>query len=92
VLSAIPRKDVFKPLARVDEEKCNGCGECVDVCFYGAITMEGKQAVVDQAICDGCGLCTQMCSPGGIALYDDGKLVPTTWAGARGRIGENARR
>ena len=92
VLSAIPRKDVFKPLARVDEEKCNGCGDCVDVCFYGAITMEGKQAVVDQAICDGCGLCTQMCSPGGIALYDNGKPVPTTWAGARGRIGENARR
>jgi dihydroorotate dehydrogenase (fumarate)/dihydropyrimidine dehydrogenase (NAD+) subunit PreA len=88
----VPRKDVFKPLARVDHEKCSGCGACVDVCFYDAIIMEGKKALVNPSLCDGCALCTQMCIPQAIDLYDKDQLVPTRWVGARGRKGENVRK
>lgn len=88
----VPRKDVFKPLARVEEGSCSGCAECVEVCFYGAIEMDGKLAVIDQSICDGCGLCTQICATGAIKMYDGDKEFPTSWAGARGRKGEASRR
>ncbi len=50
--------------AKVDAERCVGCGRCVDSCAdngYGAICMDGKKAVIDPAKCDGCGLCTQIC-------------------------------
>lgn len=84
-LREVPRKDVFKPIAQVDPEKCNGCGTCLKICFYSALTMAEGLATVDQAKCDGCALCAQMCPPEAIKLYHQGVGVPVSWAGARGR-------
>ncbi|MEM2912413.1 MAG: 4Fe-4S dicluster domain-containing protein [Candidatus Bathyarchaeia archaeon] len=36
----------------VDEEKCNGCGWCVEACDYGAITLHPERKVV--FVCDLC--------------------------------------
>ena len=92
VFKDVPRKDVYKPLADVDEEKCIGCGDCMEVCFYSAISMEGKLAKVDKKICDGCALCAQMCPTGAIGLWHEGQFVPTSYEGARGRKGEASRK
>jgi heterodisulfide reductase subunit A len=57
-------------VAAVDAGKCNGTGECVDVCVYeGAIVVQtfevgGKQvkhAVITPANCVGCGACVSAC-------------------------------
>lgn len=57
-------------VARVDAEKCNGNGACVQVCEYdGAIALktfstngsEEKKAVVTPANCSGCGACVGVC-------------------------------
>jgi len=88
----VPRKDVFKPLAEIDSEKCIGCGICKGICFYEAITIQESVAVVDKAKCDGCGMCMQMCKVGAITLKDGEKVVSTSWEGARGRIGESSRK
>ncbi|MBN1148744.1 MAG: CoB--CoM heterodisulfide reductase iron-sulfur subunit A family protein [Anaerolineales bacterium] len=57
-------------VAKVDPEKCNGTGACVEVCEYdGAIavhtfTIEGREirrAVVTPANCSGCGACVSAC-------------------------------
>ena len=54
--------------ASVDDDACDGCALCPDVCPYQAITMEpileeeGKQRVrVNLARCKGCGICQATC-------------------------------
>ena len=57
-------------VAKVDLEKCDGTGACVEVCAYEdaitvqEITIEGKvvkKAVVTPANCTGCGNCVSAC-------------------------------
>jgi NADPH-dependent glutamate synthase beta subunit-like oxidoreductase/NAD-dependent dihydropyrimidine dehydrogenase PreA subunit len=50
----------------VDEEVCRGCGRCIRVCPYQAISFKknpvgGWYAVVDEALCKGCGNCISVC-------------------------------
>jgi heterodisulfide reductase subunit A len=49
--------------ARVLEERCTGCGLCVEVCPYGAIQLdpERETAVVNVLLCKGCGSCAATC-------------------------------
>jgi heterodisulfide reductase subunit A len=57
-------------VARVDPERCDGAGQCLEVCHYeDAITLEtfsvngytGQKAVVTPANCAGCGSCVSAC-------------------------------
>jgi carbon-monoxide dehydrogenase iron sulfur subunit len=51
----------------VDEEKCNGCGWCIEACDYGAITLHPeKRVVVVCDLCDGNPKCIEWCPEGGI--------------------------
>jgi len=47
--------------AAVDEDKCVGCGACLDVCQFGAITLDNDLCFVDPEVCVGCGLCISVC-------------------------------
>ncbi|MBU4241000.1 MAG: 4Fe-4S binding protein [Actinobacteria bacterium] len=41
----------------IDEDKCDGCGECVPVCEEGAIQIvDGKASLVSDVYCDGLGV------------------------------------
>ena len=68
-------------VAHSDENMCNGCSTCGNVCPYGAITYEYKEfrmpdrttkmrriAVVNEAVCQGCGCCTVTCMSGAMDL------------------------
>lgn len=48
---------------KVDVNKCNGCGICVNVCPHQAITIDPytKRAEIDINKCDGCGACVSYC-------------------------------
>ncbi len=60
-------------VAHSNELVCNGCGQCENVCPYGAISYVEKEvrgpevravrriAVVNEAVCQGCGACTVTC-------------------------------
>jgi len=65
VLSLFSRKELLHEptIAHVDEEVCSGCGVCVNVCTYKAISMDEKRkvAVVNEALCEGCGACAATC-------------------------------
>jgi len=50
----------------VDEQRCRGCGRCIEICPYRAVSFNpngvgGWHAVVDEALCKGCGNCISVC-------------------------------
>ncbi len=46
----------------IDEEKCDGCGDCVVACAEGALEIvDGKAKVVRESFCDGLGACIGHC-------------------------------
>lgn len=53
-------------IAVVDEDKCRGCGICVETCEFNApelITLENGRVVshITEALCKGCGACSVAC-------------------------------
>lgn len=51
-------------------EDCVMCGDCVDRCFFNAISIDDalERAVVDEKKCMGCGVCTLVCEQEAIKL------------------------
>jgi len=47
----------------LDTDKCNGCGDCVKRCQFGALRYEVAldKANIDPFQCFGCGLCATIC-------------------------------
>jgi heterodisulfide reductase subunit A len=64
-----------------DERSCSGCGNCVEVCPFGAIELrEGKwgtSAYVSTAQCKGCGNCVAACPSGAMEQrgFNDRQLL-----------------
>ena len=53
----------------IDEEKCNGCGQCVTACAEGAIEIvNGKAKLVSEIYCDGLGACIGHCPEDAITI------------------------
>lgn len=49
-------------IINVNEEKCIGCGRCVDVCLTSALAIvNGKAKLIDEKLCDGFGSCIVAC-------------------------------
>lgn len=72
------------------DETCIGCGTCVEVCQFGAITLEeidGElRAVVNEALCKGCGTCIAACPSGAMQQrhYTDEQILAMIEAVAGG--------
>ena len=48
--------------AEVDPDKCSGCGTCMLICPFGAISKDERGiAVVNEILCKGCGSCAASC-------------------------------
>ena len=46
---------------KVDKEKCEGCGACIDACPAQAIFMVDGKAEINADKCVDCGRCAQVC-------------------------------
>ncbi len=80
VLTIFSRDELLKdPLIAVaDEEHCSGCGVCIGVCPYGAITKTEKgKARCLEALCEGCGTCAAACPSKNIEMrnYRDRQIM-----------------
>jgi ferredoxin len=45
----------------VNNDKCIGCGTCVDICPVNAISLQDGKAVINQEKCVNCGACAGAC-------------------------------
>lgn len=60
---------MIRNIIKIDEEKCNGCGLCVDACHEGAIGLvDGKAKLLRDDYCDGLGNCLPVCPTGAISF------------------------
>lgn len=71
-------------LAVADTVACTGCGLCVDVCRFGAVTLEDGAASIDPLDCEGCGYCARVCPTEAITNVE--RLVGQ-WYRSRTRTG-----
>jgi Fe-S-cluster-containing hydrogenase component 2 len=59
----------LRNIIRIDEELCDGCGDCVPSCAEGALQIvEGKARLVSDVLCDGLGACLGECPTGALTV------------------------
>ena len=65
--------------AYVNELVCTGCGQCVQVCPFNAISLNPDSgiATVDESLCRGCGTCAGTCRVSAITTksYSDLQML-----------------
>jgi len=60
-----------RKIIEIDEEKCNGCGECIPNCPEGALqVIDGKARLISDIFCDGLGACIGECPQGAISTIE----------------------
>lgn len=62
---------VNRNIIEIDEELCNGCGECVVNCAEAALKIvDGKARLVAEVYCDGLGACLGHCPQGALRVVE----------------------
>jgi Pyruvate/2-oxoacid:ferredoxin oxidoreductase delta subunit len=72
-----------RQIIEIDEEKCDGCEQCIPGCPEGAIQIiDGKARLISDLFCDGLGACIGSCPQGAITViereaepYDEVKVM-----------------
>ncbi len=60
-----------RKIIQIDEEKCNGCGQCIPNCPEGALQLiDGKARLISDLFCDGLGACIGECPRGAIRVTE----------------------
>ncbi len=73
---------VERTTAKVDENRCRGCGRCAEACVFKAITLVpkegGRVASIDEYLCEGCGACNAVCCNKAMGMnnYDADQILP----------------
>ena len=60
-----------RKIVNIDENLCNGCGNCIPKCAEGALQIvNGKAKIIKETYCDGLGACLGQCSQGAITITE----------------------
>lgn len=62
---------VSRKIIEIDEERCDGCGNCVISCAEGALKIiDGKAKVISDNLCDGLGACIGDCPQDALQIIE----------------------
>ncbi len=60
---------MIREVVKIDEDLCDGCGQCIPTCHEGALQMiDGKARLISDLMCDGLGACLGHCPQGAIEI------------------------
>jgi NAD-dependent dihydropyrimidine dehydrogenase PreA subunit len=61
----------MRKIIEIDEELCDGCGQCVPSCAEGALEIiDGKARMIAEIYCDGLGACLGECPQGALRIIE----------------------
>ncbi len=74
---------MIREIITIDEDLCDGCGDCVPNCPEGALQIiDGKVRLVGELLCDGLGACVGRCPQNAMVIekreaepYDEAKVM-----------------
>jgi len=60
-----------RKIIQIDEDKCNGCGNCINICAEAALELVGGKAkLIKDFFCDGMGACLDVCPTGALEIVE----------------------
>jgi dihydroorotate dehydrogenase len=74
-ITATNELTLYRGNAEIDQEKCTGCGVCMDIGHCYAITLENEKAKIMVDDCTGCSTCTDVCPVGAVSMEKFEKLT-----------------
>jgi NAD-dependent dihydropyrimidine dehydrogenase PreA subunit len=62
---------IMRKIIEIDENLCNGCGQCIPACAEGALEIvDGKARMIAEIYCDGLGACLGDCPTGALRIVE----------------------
>jgi len=88
-----------RKIIEINEDVCNGCGDCVPNCPEGAFkVVDGKVRLISDLFCDGLGACIGHCPQGALTVvereavpYDEAKVMVNIAKAGKNTIIEHLR-
>ncbi|MHA2352325.1 MAG: 4Fe-4S binding protein, partial [Candidatus Thorarchaeota archaeon] len=89
-LISFGRFDIEPIYAEIDDELCNKCELCVDLCPYSAPKLEEDSMIIMKELCQGCGTCAGGCPKEAIDMrhYRRSQIIPMIHTAVKETVGK----
>ncbi|MHB8579267.1 MAG: glycyl-radical enzyme activating protein [Ignavibacteriaceae bacterium] len=64
-----PESQAYKPQISFNQEKCNNCFDCIELCTKNALQIKNDKLALQYNLCDACGDCIPSCTNNALKIY-----------------------